>query len=148
MILAPVEHLERYVALHPRFARAAEFIRQTDLAALAPGRHPIAGDELYVVIDHKDGRGRDGARLEAHKEYIDIQVTLSGEEEIGWMPLGRCARPDGEFSSERDIGFFEDRPDLWLPVPPASFAIFFPEDAHAPLGGRGHLRKAIVKVLL
>lgn len=148
MILAPVEHLERYVALHPRFARAVEFIRHTDLAALAPGRHAIAGDELYVTIDHKDGRGREGARLEAHRKYIDIQVTLSGQEEIGWTPLGRCRRPDGEFSSERDIVFFDDRPDVWVQVPPGLFAVFFPEDAHAPLGGRGPLRKAIVKVLV
>jgi beta-galactosidase beta subunit len=31
-------------------------------------------------------------------------------------------------------------------VPPAHFAIFFPEDAHAPLAGRGMLKKAIVKI--
>lgn len=148
MILAPMEHLERYVTLHPRFARAIEYIRQTDFTAFAAGRHAVAGDELYVSIDHKDGRGREGARLEAHKTYIDIQMTLSGDEEIGWTPLERCERPDGAFSTERDIVFFGDRPDVWLAVPPGRFAIFFPEDAHAPLGGRGALRKAIVKVLL
>jgi beta-galactosidase beta subunit len=31
-------------------------------------------------------------------------------------------------------------------VPRGSFAIFFPEDAHAPLAGRGALTKAIVKI--
>lgn len=148
MILAPIADLERYLLVHARFARAVEFIRHTGLAALAPGRHGAAGDEIYVSIDHKDGRGREGARLEAHRKYIDIQVTLSGEEEIGWTPLARCERPDGEFSAERDIGFFQDRPQLWVQVPPGLCAVFFPEDAHAPLGGRGPLRKAIVKVLV
>jgi YhcH/YjgK/YiaL family protein len=147
MIVAPIAHLERYTAVHPRFARAVEFIQRTDLAALAPGRHAVDGDELYVSIDYQDGRGHEGARLEAHRRYIDIQITLSGDEEIGWRPLGQCARPNGEFSAERDIVFFDDSAETWVNVPPGVFAVFFPEDAHAPLAGRGHLRKAIVKVL-
>jgi YhcH/YjgK/YiaL family protein len=148
MIVATLEHLDRYVPLHPRFASAAAFIRNTDLAALAPGRHVIDGEELYVSVDHKDGRGHDGAKFEAHRKYIDIQVTLSGDEEIGWAPLERCEAPEAPFSTERDIMFFRDPPDVWVKVPPGSFAIFFPEDAHAPLGGRGALRKVIVKVLV
>jgi YhcH/YjgK/YiaL family protein len=147
MIAAPLEHLERYLPIHGGFAAAAEFIRTANLAALAPGRHAIDGDRLYVSIDHKDGRGREGATLEAHRRYIDVQVTLSGREEIGWRPLAACTQPDGVFSTERDIGFFLDRPDVWIAVPPGIFAIFFPEDAHAPLAGHGPLRKAIVKVL-
>lgn len=148
MIVASIEHLDRYVRAHPRFARAIEFVRQTDLAALAPGRHEVAADELYVSIDHKDGRGHDGARLEAHRRYIDLQITLSGDEEIGWTPLERCRHPSDEFSVERDIVFFADAADLWVPVPPERFAMFFPEDAHAPLAGRGPVRKAIVKILV
>jgi beta-galactosidase beta subunit len=31
-------------------------------------------------------------------------------------------------------------------MPPDSFTIFFPHDAHAPLAGRGLLQKAIVKI--
>jgi YhcH/YjgK/YiaL family protein len=148
MIVASVEHLDRYVRAHHRFARAVEFVRQADLAAFSSGRHEVEGDQLYVSIDHKDGRGRDGARLEAHRRYIDLQITLAGEEEIGWTPLERCRHPVDEFSAERDIVFFSDAPDLWVPVPPGRFALFFPEDAHAPLAGRGALRKAIVKILV
>lgn len=147
MITGRLEDLDRYAQVHPRFARAIAWIRKTDLAALAPGRHEIEGDEFYVSIDHKDGRGREGARLEAHRKYIDIQVTIAGDEEIGWLPLAECRQPEADFSTERDIVFFRDAPRSWVQVPPGSFAIFFPEDAHAPLGGRGALRKAIVKVL-
>jgi len=31
-------------------------------------------------------------------------------------------------------------------VPPDHFCIFFPEDAHAPLVGKGQVRKVIFKV--
>jgi biofilm protein TabA len=147
MILDKLSESGRYATLHPAFARAFEFLSNTSLARLAPGRHEIDGDRMFVLIDHQEGRGREGARLEAHRKYIDIQYTFEGMEEIGWSPLDACRPPTGGFDAEKDIGFFaDDRPATWLSVPPGLFAVFFPEDAHAPLGGRGLLKKAIVKI--
>jgi biofilm protein TabA len=146
VILDTLTHAARYAGMHPAFARAFEFLATADLQALAPGRHEIDGDRMYVSIDHKDGRGEEGARLEAHRRYIDIQFTIDGDELIGWMPLARCASPDGAFDETKDVGFFADRPSTWVSVPAGSFTIFFPHDAHAPLAGRGRLKKAIVKI--
>lgn len=148
MILDSLTDYHRYTSVHPAFAQAFHYLVYTDLAALAPGRHAIEGDRMYVSIDHKDGRGRDGARLEVHRKYLDIQLTIDGPEEIGWAPLASCRQPAGAFDEAKDIGFFENRPDTWLSVPPGRFAIFFPTDAHAPLAGRGLLKKAIVKVAM
>ncbi len=147
MILDKLSESDRYTALHPGFARAFEFLSKTNLASLAAGRHDIDGERLFVLIHHENGKGREGARLEAHRRYIDIQYTLEGMEEIGWSPLSACRPPAGGFDESMDIGFFDDRPSSWLSVAPGLFAIFFPEDAHAPLGGRGLLKKAILKVL-
>jgi biofilm protein TabA len=144
VILDTLVQSGRYAGLHPAFSRAFDFLQATDLTSLAPGRHDIDADRLFVLIDHQDGRGHAAARLEAHRRYIDIQLTIDGPEEIGWLPLAACVPT--AFDAEKDIGFFDDRPRVWLPVPPGTFAIFFPEDAHAPLAGLGPLRKAIVKV--
>ncbi len=156
MILGNLLEHRRYVALHPAFARAFEFLIQADWASLLPppptdaascsARHPIEGERLYVSIDRAQGRGHDGARLEAHRRYIDIQFTIDGYEEIGWKPIDDCRSTSVAFDVEKDITFFHDRPEIWLPVPAGRFAIFYPEDAHAPLGGRGVLNKAIVKI--
>jgi len=146
MVLDTLGCAERYAGLHPRFAEAFRYLASTDLAALPTGRTDIDGDRLFVILDRKDGRGRGGARLEAHRRYIDIQFTIEGDEEIGWTPLASCAAPDGSFDETKDILFFGDAPSAWVRVPPGSFAIFFPEDAHAPLAGHGALVKAIVKI--
>lgn len=148
MILDVIDQCERYAGLHPGFARAFEFLRETDLASLAAGRQDIEGDAIYVSIDHVEGRGREGARLECHRAHIDIQLTIDGDEQIGWRPLAECRMADEAFDTTRDVGFYRDRPDTWLILPPGTLAIFFPEDAHAPLAGRGAVRKAIVKVRL
>ena len=148
MILDSLADYHRYTAVHPAFAQAFHFLVYTDLKSMTPGRHPLDGERLYVSIDHKDARGRDAARLEAHRRYLDIQLTIEGAEEIGWAPLASCRQPAGAFDDAKDIGFFDDRPETWLSVPPNRFAIFFPTDAHAPLAGRGLLKKAIVKVVV
>jgi YhcH/YjgK/YiaL family protein len=145
VILDTLVQSGRYTGLHPSFPRAFDFLTTTNLTALAPGRHEIDEDRLFVLIDRQDGRGHAGARLEAHRRYIDIQLTLEGAEEIGWLPLAACERGT-DFDAAKDIGFFDAAPRVWLPVPPGSFTIFFPEDAHAPLAGRGPLLKAIVKI--
>lgn len=148
MILDTLTQRERYADLHPLFRPAFDFIVVHDLSTLAPGRHEIDGSRLYLSVDHQEGRSRTGARLESHRCYIDIQVTIEGDEEIGWRPLPRCTIPTGPFDETRDIRFYDDRPETWISVPPAHFAIFFPDDAHAPLGGIGLLKKAIVKVAI
>ena len=146
MILDTLSQSDRYGALNPAFARAFEFLKTANPGSLAAGRHEIDGDRLFVLIDHQDGKGHGAARLEAHRQYIDIQLTLEGLEEIGWSPLAACRPPAVAYDESRDIAFFDDRPSMWLSVPPGLFAVFFPQDAHAPRGGRGLLKKAIVKV--
>lgn len=148
---------DRYTSLHPAFARAFAYLRDTNWARLVlpaqraerhSTRHPIDSDRMYVSIDRIEGRGREGARLEAHRRYIDIQFTIDGHEEIGWKPLGDCAATSVPYDDGKDVVFFSDRPDSWLSLPAGHFAIFFPDDAHAPLAGRGTLTKAIVKIAI
>ncbi len=149
MILDRLENADAYAALHPLFPMAFAALRRLAVGPdWSPGRRPLdaAAPEAYVVVEVRDARGRADSPLEAHRRFIDIQLTVAGEEEIGWRPVAECAFPRGDFDVGRDIGFFADSPRVWLPVPAGYFAVFFPEDAHAPLAGRGALRKLIAKV--
>lgn len=146
MILATLSQAERYAALHPLFPRAFEYMRNTDLRALAPGRHAIVDQDLFVIVEHADGRARDAAKLECHRRYIDIQLVLEGVDEMGWKPLSACCQPVGDYSDERDIRFFHDAPATWIATPPDTFCIFFPEDAHAPLVSTQKIHKVIFKI--
>ena len=146
MILSTLSQMGHYTSLHPLFPRALEFMRSTDLLALAPGVHNIIGEQLFAIVENVPGRRREQAQLECHRKYIDIQLVLEGIDEMGWNPLQDCHKPVGDYSAEKDIQFFYDTPASWIATPPNSFCIFFPEDAHAPLVSDSNIHKVIFKV--
>jgi len=146
MIFDTINNADRYTNLHPLFSRAFEFVRNTDLNALASGIHYIVEKQLFVIVEQADGRAREAAKLECHRKYIDIQLVLEGRDEMGWKSLADCHAPVADFSAERDVQFFTDPIDTWVATHPNEFCIFFPQDAHAPLVGRGKIRKVIFKV--
>lgn len=146
MILTTLSQADGYAALHPMFSRAFEYISNTDLLALAPGRYPIVGEQLFAIVENVAGRTREAAKLECHRRYIDIQLVLEGVDEMGWKALADCAQPLSDYSIEKDIQFFHDTPATWIAMPPGVFCIFFPEDAHAPLVSTKSIRKVIFKI--
>ena len=146
MILSRLESAERLEGLHPSFAAAFNFLRRVDLGRLPDGRHEIAGPRLFAIVIRGQGRGKDGAKLEVHRRYIDIQYSVTNPDLIGWKPTRHCGNPEQPFNEEKDIQFFLDTPDSWITTPAGCFGIFFPEDAHAPQGADGAIHKVVVKV--
>jgi len=146
MIFSSLSLSPRYAKLHPLFPSVFDFIRNTNLRSLAPGRYDIVGDDLFAIVEHVQGRTRTEAKLECHRHYIDIQLILEGIDEMGWKALADCQKPVSDYSAEKDIQFFHDTPATWFAAPPHHFCIFFPEDTHAPLVAKGEVRKVIFKI--
>ncbi|MEX2186477.1 MAG: YhcH/YjgK/YiaL family protein [Pirellulales bacterium] len=146
MILAKLDNAQTYANLHAGFPAALAFLRTGDVANIPLGKHAIDGDRLFVLIAEDAGRGRTAAPLEAHRRYIDIQLVVHGVDAMGWRPLDDCHKPRADFDAAKDIVLFDDEPATWFDVPAGSLAVFFPDDAHAPLAGEGQPRKAVVKV--
>ena len=146
MICSPLSQSDHYAALHPLFPRAFEFMRSTDLLALASGIHPIVGEQLFAIVENVAGRRREQAQLECHRKYIDIPLVLQDMNEMGWKPLHDCRKPVADYSAENAHPVFYDAPDAWIATPPGAFCIFFPDDAHAPVVSDGQIRKVTFKI--
>ena len=146
MLIDHLQNADRYSPLHPGFAGGFAFLRRTDVAQLPDGRHDIHGERLFAFVSRAQGRGREESLLEAHRRYIDIQFVISGEDGIGWLPISQCRRVSSPYDAEKDLEFFFDRPDTWLALSPGTFALCYPDDAHAPLATRGPIHTAVVKV--
>ena len=145
MILDKLENADRYVSLHSAFAPAFEWLRAKAPGRLPPGRTEISGDRFYASVMCESGRGQAVAKLETHRRYIDIQYLAEGSDLMGWAHTGPGLKSLG-YDSAKDLEFYTDRPAVWIPVPAGHFAIFFPEDAHAPMAGTEPMVKIVVKV--
>jgi YhcH/YjgK/YiaL family protein len=146
MILGRIADSERYTAFHPLFSQAFQFLRDTDLHALPDGRHEIVGSQLFALVSTFQGHPRNEAKLEIHRRYIDIQVCLTGTDHVGWRSLATCQCPQAEFNIEGDYQFYTDAPTTWFTLDGDTFAVFYPEDAHAPAIADTQLRKVVLKV--
>lgn len=146
MILDVLENAHRYLALNAGFAKAVEFLSKPALKDLPVNKYEIDGGRVYAMVAKERGRNKEDARLETHEKYIDIQLVLSGIDNMGWKRKSSCRHPWGEYDEASDIQFFSDEPDVWVPAAPGVCAIFFPEDAHMPSISTGQLHKVVVKV--
>lgn len=146
MIVDAVKNAELYYSLSPRIKQAFEWLAHTDVTSLSVGRHDIDGDNLFVNVMDIELKSRSEAALEVHNRYIDIQIMCGEMEEYGWSERANCCSPREEFNEERDVQFFTDTPQTFFALNGEQFAIFFPEDAHAPMLGKGSVRKLIFKL--
>ena len=76
----------------------------------------------------------------------DLQIPLSGTEIMGYTAAKDCIPADAPYNAEKDITFFEGLAETYITVKPGMFAIFFPQDGHAPGITPEGVKKVIVKV--
>ena len=146
MIIDKLENLEKYASINSLFAEAIEFLRSHDLESLEVGKTELKGKDLLVNVAQTMPKTKAEAKLETHKDFIDIQIPLSATEVMGYTPMVDCKPVDAVYNAAKDISFFEGAADSYLTVKPGMFAIFFPQDGHAPGISTLGVKKIIIKV--
>jgi len=147
MIIDTLNNASKYISLNPLFAKAFDFINQNDVANLADGVSEIS-EGLKVIVNTGIGKKAEASlsKFECHDKNIDIQLCVKGLETIAWKPREKCVIPNGEYNPEKDVRFFSDAPDMFFQLTDGQFAIFFPEDVHAPMIGESEIKKIVIKV--
>lgn len=146
MVVDTLDNLEKYASLNPLFAQAIDFIKSHDLQAMEIGKTELKGSDLVVNIAQTTPKTKEQAKLETHNAFIDIQIPLSGTEVMGYRAAKDCVPANAPYNAEKDITFFEGLADSYIPVKPGMFAIFFPQDGHAPGISPDGVKKVIIKV--
>lgn len=149
MIIDTIQNASKYFSVHPLFEKAFEYINSTDLVNAPDGKSGIA-EGLKAIFSNAPGKTKEASlsKFECHNKNIDIQLCINGVETIGWKPREKCKTPNGEYNSEKDVQFYHDDADTFFQLTNGQFAIFFPEDVHAPMIGEGPIKKLVIKVSL
>lgn len=146
MILDSLENLKNYAGLSRNMAKAIEFILNTDLNSLHIGRNEVCGDEIFANVMEVQPRTKEEVPIEIHRKYIDIQIPLTNDEVMGYIPKAQL--PEAEYNEQNDVALYPvGMPATdYVNVKRSMFTIFFPQDGHAPAVTPVKLKKVIVKV--
>ena len=148
MLLFPFSAQAQARRLFPILDQFYSFIRTHDLMDMPLGRITLDDDRLYINNCLCDAVEASQQRLEAHRRYGDLHLLLQGEETIGWKPRNELPLADAPYDEKEDICFWTDTPSTYITLHPYHSLLVLPSDAHAPLIGKGKIRKAVVKFLL
>lgn len=147
MIIDTLANADKYAGIHPLFAQAFEYIKNTDLESIEDGKYEVA-DGLKSIVSTKIGMTaqESEAKFECHNNNIDIQVCIKGNETFGWKSRNNCESQKGDYNPDKDVLFYNDEPSMHFTLNSGEFVILFPEDVHAPMIGEDEIKKMVIKV--
>ncbi|MEG1394163.1 MAG: YhcH/YjgK/YiaL family protein [Clostridia bacterium] len=143
MIFDNIKNINNYLA-NDKICEALK-LAQT-LNENSPLGKVVINDNLYYTVMQIDGNSASGASAETHDKWADIQMVLSGKEQIGIAKVEdlTVATP---YNSERDIALWKGE-FTFLQLQKGDFVVLFPQEAHAPSLNVDSkpIKKAVLKV--
>ncbi len=148
MIIDKLENANLYAGINSRVAQAFQYLKDTDLNAIAPGRYAIDGDNLFAIVQEYPTLDKADEKMESHRKHIDVQYMIWGEELVGHEVLQQQV-PCKEYDEQEDYMLFADEPAFFSKFAAGTFMVFFPTDLHMPCIKNGEpstVKKVVVKV--
>lgn len=150
MFIGDLTKAEYKLGLPKVIAEALDHLQTLDLAGLELGKHNIT-DQIYMNVMEFDTTDAGSKKAEIHRQYLDVQVLISGKEAIQCSPVYPDLSLYTEYDEKDD---YQLTPDIdaksEIVLRPKMFAIFLPYEPHKPgcnvEGKVQHLKKLVVKI--
>ena len=148
MIYCKISELPRYISCSANLKKAIDFIMTNDLNALPFGKTIIDGEKVFINKSKTETKKSDELKYESHKNYIDIQIDLDGNEKI-YINNGTCDCIESYKESDDYALYSYSEPDLTVKLNKSFCMIIFPNEIHMPCVKykEKSLIKCVVKVL-
>ncbi|MDE7029212.1 MAG: YhcH/YjgK/YiaL family protein [Lachnospiraceae bacterium] len=149
MIYTEMENLGHYQGLGECLDKAVGYLCSHDLGNPRAGRYEIDGDSVYMNVFDYETLPEDEAVFEAHRDYADIHLLVSGEECVGVSDRSRVTVAN--FDETQDFFAIDGAVEQYVNLVPGKVLILLPEDAHKvkiAVGSPSTVKKVVVKVLV
>ena len=146
MIKDSIERADVYYNISNNLRNGFEWIKNVDLNNISDGRYDLSDGNYANVQTYTT---KDDALFEAHRNYIDIQYVVEGEEQVGVVDYSVCS-VGIEYDEEKDIEFLTcNLSTQYIKIKKGEFLVLFPHDAHKPsikIDENKLIKKIVVKV--
>ncbi len=144
MIVDNLSNLKDYIQIHPSLKDVMDFILTHDMESMPDGKVEIPSIDGFVNIQTIHPKTPEQSVWESHEKMIDVQIPLTGDEQIGYIPVS--ALSPSPYDEEKDITFYQEQTGGMVHIRKGMFAVFYPQDAHAPGITPAIMRKAVFKI--
>lgn len=146
MIIDNIKNSGRYLNSHKNIAAALQYITEhADDPDLKDGSYPIIPDEVIVHVLTKETHAREEARMEIHKNFMDIHYIIRGAERCGIAPLAEESGID--YNQDTDNGFWDCKDTYDILIGEGEFYVVWPMEPHCPLCNAGDRAETIRKII-
>lgn len=151
MIFDNAKNLDYYrnLGIGDRYAKAIDWLKSQDLAALENGKYEIDGKMVYANVMSYTTIPWEEAKYEAHEDYTDIQYMIKGRETLTYAPID-ALNPTGPYNPDKDVILYDNsNPGLKVVASDDEFLIFNPWDGHKPKAMADtpcEVKKVVVKI--
>ncbi len=146
MIIDKIENYKLYANLTKRLAKGFDYLKNTDLMAIAPGTYEIDNKEIFAIVQEYNTKEIKDCVLEGHTKYIDIQYMIEGVELMGFTT--KKDQKTVKTDVDKDYTFYEGETSYFR-IEGGMFTVFFPDDLHRPSvqdGTSSKVKKVVIKV--
>lgn len=125
------------------------WLQDTDLTAIAKGRHPIAGTTLVASVEDSENEPLEKRGSESHHHHIDFQYVVKGTERFGLLDH-YTSKPNCKYNGKKDVVHYDYEKDRtrFYDSEPGKFFIFFPSDWHIAKVSNGTSDEAIRVIVI
>jgi YhcH/YjgK/YiaL family protein len=150
MVTDFLTNLGKYKSLLSVPDKVLGWLSGVELQNLSTGKHLIDGDSIYALIQEYQTCPAGDKYWESHKKYTDLQIVISGEEFMGYIP-STGLNVLSPYDEAKDISFYENEtpPCSLVHVTAGHFCLFFPGEVHKPgltQTAAGTVKKAVLKI--
>lgn len=128
MIFGNITNLQDYRFLPKEIQECFAYAAQNILSAFSTGKHHFGFDHTFVnIVEYKTSDDL-SQKWEAHREYLDIHLMLSGQEYIEISPIETMnVEP---YQQARDFVPMTGSAACRVLLTPGDFIICYPSDGH------------------
>ena len=135
MLVSSIKNYKNILNFFPQLNIVFDYIVENIDNKTLDGKYNIT-KSIYAVVQTCDPKPKKEQVLEKHKK----------KEKIGWKFFDKKFKVLKKYNPKKDISFYSNIPDAYINLKKGEFAIFFPEDTHAPLCCQKAVKKCIVKI--
>lgn len=150
MVYDKIDNIETYKGLSADIFEGLNFLKQV-IPNMKSGAYDI-NPRVKAIVSEYETKIVNEFGYEAHRDCIDIQYLISGEEVINSLPL-EYLKEIKPYNKEIDAAFYEEvevKPQALL-LGNGYFATLFPQDGHMPqlcVNKPEKVKKVVIKVKL